>query len=144
MTTPYRPISWNDQSLSVPKLQQMANNDQWLFENTPRMRYSVDGNVRDSGLKIIAGKVGYGRSGNDWTDFNVYFGSFFSAACKPVVVATVEIGGNGKRKLANIEGFGGTIDYRGFHGFVTTQENPNLGTFPVDHPSYVHWIAIGY
>lgn len=143
--TPYKPVSVNDSILTTTKLQQMANNDQWLFENSPRIRYSAAGIVKDQGLKIISGKTSFGTSGADYVEFTVYFGSFFSAACKPVVVATVEVGGNDKRKLASIEGLGGEIDYRGFHGFVTTQENQqNNAYWSIDHSGWVHWIAMGF
>jgi len=142
--TPYKPISWSDRSVSQEKLQQMANNDQWLFENSPRMRYSVAGNVRDSGIKIIAGKTSYGpTNGPDYEDVNIYFGNFFSAACKPVVTSTVGVDiASGLRKYIVNRGFGGEIDYRGFIAHVTAHEPPG---YSASIPGgWLHWIAVGF
>lgn len=142
--TPYKPVSWNDRSLSTERLQQMANNDQWLFENSPRIRYSANNITRDSGLKVIAGKTAYAAQPTlDYTNVEVYFGSFFTVGCRPSVSTTVETSLSGNRKFASIRGFGGQeVDYRGFIAHVTAHET-------VNHPwgisgGWVHWIAIGY
>lgn len=143
--TPYKPVSWSDRSLDVSKLQQMATNDQWLFENSPRMRYSGNGVVRDNGIKIIAGKTPYATSSNDWVDVSIYFGSFFTAACKPIVICTDETTGAALRKLVVTRGFGGEIDYRGFVAHISDQENHiDRAHYPIESPGWVHWIAVGF
>lgn len=140
--TPYRPISWTDQSLTKEKLQQMANNGQWLFENSPRMRYNYQGSViKDSGLKVIAGKTAYASTGRDWVDVPVYFGSFFSAACKPIVTATVE---SANRIDVKINGHDGVeIDYRGFRGHIWIDVIPGWVASPVPN-GWLHWQAVGF
>lgn len=142
--TPYRAVSINDKSLTKEKLQQMVNNDQWLFENTPRVRYNYleGGLVRDSGAKILAGKALFGASTNDWTERTIYFGNFFSAACKPIVTVTVEVTNNSMRRYASVRGLNGSeIDNRGFLCHISTQE----GKFwPVDAWGLIHYTAIGF
>lgn len=140
--TPYRPVSWNDQNLSQQKLQQMSSNDHWLYEHSPTIRYNyLDTVVRDSGMKIIAGKSRYAETGRDWIDVPVYFGNFFSAACRPVVTATVE----GHNRLdVKISGHDGSeVDYRGFRAHVWLDLIPGWTAAPA--PSgWLHWISIGF
>lgn len=144
--TPYRPVSFDDRSLSVEKLQQVQSNIQWLFENTPRMRYthSQAAIIRDSGIKIIAGKTPYGGVELDFLDVSVYFGSFFSSACRPVVTASVESSGN-QRRLVTLRGINGEIDYRGFIGHVSDQENHAVISWnPLRQGGWLHWTAVGF
>jgi hypothetical protein len=138
--TPYKPVSWNGEPLSVAKLQQMTSNDQWLFENSPRIRYSVNGLTRDNGIKIISGKTFFAPAPIQHDYLDIYFGNFFSAGSHPVVTAVVEAGTGGLgRKHVTINGFGGEIDHRGFRAAVYTYEAPNL-----DVGGWCHWTAIGY
>lgn len=142
--TPYRPISWTDKNLTQEKLQQLSNNDQWLFENSPRLRYNYQNGliVRDNGLKIIVGKTAYGTRASDAVDIHVYFGSFFSAACKPVISISVETTGAWLRKRVTIRGIGGEIDYRGFVAHLSTDE-PYVAK-NIEAPGWIHWHAAGF
>ncbi len=142
--TPYRPVAVNDKSLTKEKLQQMANNDQWLFENTPRIRYNfLEGNiVRDSGAKILAGKLIFGAGTKDWSERTVSCGNFFSASCKPIVVSTVEATGTHLRKLVTTKGINGAeIDHRGFIAHVSVQER---NAKVMDTWGLIHYMAIGF
>lgn len=138
---PYVPTSFTGEQITQQKLQQMANNDQWLFENSSRVRYNY-GVVRDSQVKIIAGKTPYPATTNDNIDVYVYFGSFFSASCKPVVAASVEPGlGTIGLSIAGLT-FGAEMDYRGFRGHVY-QDYYELRN-SLQYAGWVHWIAVGY
>lgn len=136
--TPYKPVSWNGEPISNDKLKQMANNEQWLFENAARLRYSVNGLTRDAGIKVIVGKTPYTASSIQHVYLDIYFGSFFSAASRPIVNCTVETTGLG-RKDVSITGFGGELDYRGFRAAVYTDEAP-----VIDSNGWLHWMAVGY
>lgn len=140
--TPYKPTNWGSESISQPKLQQMANNDQWLFENMARVRYSAGGLTRDSGLKIAAGKTAYPATQSDWIDVFVYFGTFFSAGCKPVVNASVEPALGRIGVVLSGLNFGTEMDYRGFraHVYQDFQASGN----PLQGAGWVHWQAVGY
>lgn len=143
--TPYRPVAFTDQSLTVEKLNQTSNNIQWLFENTARMRYNTASIVRDNGIKIIAGKTPFPIRDSEAIDVTVYFGSFFNAACKPIVTTTVETTGGWLRKFNTVRGIGawGTeIDYRGFIAHVSTHESHVANK--IEAPGWVHWQAIGF
>lgn len=142
--TPYRPVSVNDKALTKEKLQQMANNDQWLFENTPRVRYTLlDGSLtRDTGGKILAGKALFGASPNDWSERTIYFGNFFSAACKPIVQVTIETTGTHLRKYASIRGISGAeVDHRGFICHLSAQER---NAKVVETWGLIHYTAVGF
>lgn len=138
----YKPVSWNGEPITNLKLNQMANNTQYLFERAPRIRYSGAGLTRDTALKIISGKSPFPIKTNmDWVDTNIYFGSFFSAGCKPVVVATVETTGGWLRKYVSLRGFGGEIDHTGFIAHVVTHES---FADHINSVGWVHWTATGY
>lgn len=136
--TPFKPISWNGEPVSNAKMNQMANNEQWLFENSARLRHLQAGSARDAGIKIIAGKTPYSASSIQHVYLDVYFGSFFSAASKPIVQAIVETTGLG-RKDVSITGLGGEVDYRGFRAAVYTDEVPTI-----ESGGWLHWMAVGF
>lgn len=145
--TPYRPVAFNDKSLTKEKLEQTSNNIQWLFENSPKMRYNYANGalVRDNGLKIIAGKTWFGAvPGRDWADSWIYFGNFFSAACKPIVTATIETTGWRLRKFVTIRSVSGAaeVDHRGFICHISDHET--VVTPTIEAGGWVHWQAVGF
>jgi hypothetical protein len=138
--TPYQPVSFNGEMITTQKMNQMANNDQWLFENSPRIRYNANGLVRDASLKVMAGKTPYPLVSLNYVYQAVYFGSFFSAGCKPVITATIEAPSGGHRNRVMIYGLtGGEVDNTGFQAVVTTEAAPTLGP-----AGFIHWQAVGY
>lgn len=144
-TTPYKPVSFTSESISQTKLQQMANNEQWLFENMAKMRYATQALTRDAGVRVISGKTPFGTTtgGASAIDTHIYFGSFFTAGCKPVVTGMVETTGPHLRKLITIRGFGGEVDHRGFVAHLSTQEFPGVPV-NIEASGWIHWQAIGY
>lgn len=141
---PYKPVTFNSESLSQAKLQQMANNMQWLFENNPRVRYlPPGGSPRDAGLKIMYGKAPFPIWASGVYDAFIYFGSFFSAGCKPIVTTSLEVTGSRGAKANTIRGLGGEIDYRGFVARVFTVERPGVPT-DIEAGGWIHWQAAGY
>jgi hypothetical protein len=79
---------WSDnEALDVDKLNAMTNNDQWLFENMPRAKYS--GNVSKwDGVKILGTRAVVPANNRPANAATVYFGNTFSSGCQPIVVAT--------------------------------------------------------
>lgn len=142
MTTPFKPVSVNNELLTQDKVQQIANNTQWLFDNTPRLRYAVSGLTRDTGLKLLAGKAAHGIiNTQNWLHGQIQFGSFFSANCKPIVTIGLE-GQNGilHRNSIIIYPLAGTeIDNTGF-GYVV--QNTIYGG--ISATGWIHYQAIGY
>lgn len=143
-TTPYKPVSWTGGEPTFgKKLATMANNEQWLFENTPRMRYSAHGVTRNEGIKVAAGIKMIVPNNQNHHIATVDFGAFFSSACFPVVV----VGGiinrqtvrchTGARALSGLQ-----IDSRGFE-VIATADNTHVGDY-VPSNFYIPWIALGF
>lgn len=139
--TGYRDVVFSDQLLTVEKMQQTSNNIRWLFENSPRIRYDRDPIIKDSSVKILAGKTIFRTSTADWVETQIYFKNFFSPGCRPVVTATVEPLGTHMRKLVTVKGFGGEIDHRGFVAHLSVQERVAK---VVEASGLIDWIAVGY
>jgi hypothetical protein len=139
----YVPLSWNGEALSTDKLNQMCNNTQYLYDRSPRIRYSVNGLVRDTGLKLISGKTPYAPTNTDYKDVPVYFGTFFSAGCHPVVTAVVGDSASGLRKFCTVRGFNGEVDNTGFIAHVSSHEPPGFNQV-IFGGGWVHWTAVGY
>ena len=121
----------------------MANNDQWLFENMSRIRYNNAGLIKDTSLKVIAGKTPYAANNTEEQNVSVYFGSFFTAGCKPVVVCTAEQVAR-QAILVEINGLSGELDYRGFNAHIQDRDAIGLGGWGIRNSGWVHWIAVGY
>lgn len=142
---PYRPLSFVDgEALDVNKLNTIAQNLQWLYENTPRISYKAFGLVKSSGAKILAGANTVPASKTTLSYATVYFGTFFSQGCQPIVVATPVQSGTRTRFETVVKGIGRTYpDHRGCNIGVTTDEyNMSLNKHVTNLP--VNWIAIGW
>lgn len=139
--TVYKQVSWNGEAISEAKLKQMVNNDQFLFENMPKVRYSVNGLVRDASLKMLVGKTPFPvRSTANFEYLTINFGSFFSQGSHPVVTATVETtGGSMHRSKVVVQGFGGELNHTGFTAIITDDAHRSIAT-----PGWIHWQAVGY
>lgn len=136
--TPYKPISWNQQELITDdKMAQIANNSQWLFENTPRTNYTAFGVNRASGVKIACGIMAMGAVKSVTHTKPVYFGNFFSAACHPIV--TTGLTTVGLRKVFTVVTGLGALhpDQRGFQ--ITCE-----GMAKLERSFYVTWQAMGF
>lgn len=141
--TPYRAVSWQpNEVISEGKMDQLANNGQWLFENMPRARYTAHGVRRAEGVRIACGLclVPAGTVPN--YDREVYFGDFFSSGCMPIV--TTAFVSNQRRVWVTIAGLGRFHpDDRGFQVHVTMgSDNPENDQLHKD--AYVSWQAMGY
>ena len=145
-STPYRPITWSDnEPLATDKLNAMASNEQWLFENAPRMMYSNAGIIKTDGVKILAGTVvmpGTAETYNSST--TVIFPNFFSSGCQPVVTVTANAWPQGRYHLT-ISGIGSgvTIDNRGFLLRAAADEVNSKG-MTIGKSFVVHYTAIGW
>lgn len=145
MSTSYSPVTISKGPFKIETLQRMAENAQWLFEHTPKMKYQGAVN-RTEGLKIIAGKSYYPPNDvADRQDVSVYFGGFFSVGCNPIVVANSEPIALGYRRLVTVRGIGTyNIDNRGFIGHVSNQENALSDQTKIVGGGYMHWISVGW
>lgn len=145
MTQPYKAVSWNEEPISVDKLNTMTNNDQWLFENTPRMKYHGYNILKTSGLRILATYALIPATTARASSRGVYFGSFFSQGCQPIVVAQPVPTNSGQRRFfVAVNGIGRAVpDHTGATITLTASElNPKSDR--IANQVYCHVIAIGW
>lgn len=142
---PYKPVLFVDgEAIDRDKMNQMANNMQWLFENTPRIKYSAFSVVKSAGAKILAGVTTVPATQTTFSQATVYFGSYFSSGCQPVVTATPIRNTSRARFEVIVNGIGRVYpDHRGCQISVMTDEynatiNKHITSLPVG------WIAIGW
>jgi hypothetical protein len=134
----------DSEPLDRDKLNQMANNDQWLYENTPRISYNAHGVVKPNGAKILAGMnvAPAVRASVTWA--SIYFGSFFSQGCRPIVVGTVISGISRTRYELIVRGIGTVFpDHRGCQFAVTTDEVTSTNNYHTVGPG-INWVAVGW
>jgi hypothetical protein len=143
--TPYKATSWSgDEPIYKDKLNQMTNNDQWLYENTPRMSFNTYGIKRTNGIKIMAAicVVPTNKSANSTATFE--FGTFFSSGCKPVIVTGTQPTSGRGRLHCMIRGISSNYpDHRGFKATVSADEIGGTNNV-IDAKVYVHFVAIGW
>lgn len=139
--TPYKPITWSPNELiTEDKLDQIANNSQWLFENTPRAVYEAYGVKRTTGVKIAAGTVLFNGSKTAFQTKAVYFSNFFSAASKPVV--TTGVISFQRRTFVITNGFG--VYQPDSRGFEIVVECESTSVNKIERDFYVSWMAVGF
>ena len=124
MTLPYKPTTWSDsEPIDVMKLQQMTNNDQWLFENTPRMKYYGAG-TKTAGVKVLGSRLLLTPRTTATGTADIYFGGFFSVGCTPIVTASVSSTNWQRRWFVAVNSMtGNTVpDHNGARITVTSAE----------------------
>lgn len=148
--TTYSPVTWGGEDIDLSKLKQMANNDQFLFENLPKMIYKGP-ITKAGGLKIACGKVAVPPKNSRQSTVEVYFGSFFTTGCAPVVTANARTGGAtyGNRKTVSIGGIGRVDpDHRGVALTYNTIDELDRTAIKqartVGPSALIHWIAVGW
>jgi hypothetical protein len=128
--------------MTQEKLEQLASNQQYLFENISRVKYSAGGITREGGSKMIAGKSAFpALPTRSYLYLTINFGSYFTAGSRPVVLATLEAkGGSMHRAKVVIQGHLGTgeVNHAGFIAIVTGDTYKSLES------GWIHWWAIGY
>lgn len=142
--TPYKPTSWGENEPAwASKLNDMTANDQWLFENSPRMLYTAYSMRRTEGIKIASGILYCLPSPSGIQQHRVEFGPFFSEGCKPVVVTGLMHNGEVRMTfgVANLNG-GPYVDHRGFSLLGGAIHHEKSKAFTKGF--WIPWIAIGY
>lgn len=144
-STEYAPISFNaDEPITDDKMNQLSSNVQWIYENTPRVFYNAHGLKKTGGTKILAGMALAPATRTTLSTVTVYFGTFFSQGCKPIVVATPNTLTVRTRLQTVVSGIGtGYPDHRGAEIKITTDEYASASNLhAVVLP--VNWIAVGW
>jgi hypothetical protein len=142
--SPYRAFSFQPyELLSSEMTNQLNNNIQYLYENTPRVLYTVARIKRAEGVRIACGKVVFERQKNDQAGEAVHFSNFFSSGCQPVI--TTGILSTGQRKIfATYTGLNSTHPtHNGFRLRVEIDAS-NKKKDSITKQFWVTWIAMGY
>ena len=126
-------------------MDQLANNVQWLFENTPRAMYTLPSGLRRvEGVRMSAGRVLIPRrTKSDTASATVRFGNFFSSSCEPII--TTGIVTTHQRKIfVIINGIGRlNPDHTGFQVEVEVAAEGKKKD-KIANSFYVTWQALGY
>lgn len=142
--TQYTPVTWGDEPVYKDKLLQMTNNDQWLFENTPKVYYNAYGIKKASGVKVMAGLLLLPPSASTYSASTCYFGSFFTPGCKPIITNSIVtmkpyhwLGA--VVAISAVGAYGVLPDYRGFSAHLVYA----LGKGPIP-AHYIQYVAVGW
>lgn len=143
-STPFVPTSWGEEPITTDKLQVMSSNDQWLFENTPKISFSNMGVTKASGSKILTGGTYVPPNNKISVRSTAYFGTYFSPGCRPIVVASV-FAYPQMRIACSIAGIGSIAcpDHRGCVFYIWAGDfNPKYAI--LKHAVRISWIAMGF
>lgn len=142
--TPYKATTWGDEPISKDKLNQMSNNDQWIYENMPKMLFNTYGIKRTNGVKILAGIAVVPAAAASSASVTVSFGTFFSSGCKPVIVTGTQPTSGAARFHTAFKGIDGFYpDHRGAV-FIAGADSLNIKANVMSAKVYIHFVAIGW
>jgi hypothetical protein len=122
----------------------MTNNDDWLHDNMPKVRYATDAAPpQETGTKIMTGRVVVPAQKSDSFTKSVSFGTFFTPGCSPIVTATLVCDAEDAIWL-RVQGIGKKVqDHTGcnIHGYQNSASGKKK---TIEQTVYVDWIAVGY
>jgi hypothetical protein len=142
----FKDLSWNDDDTAdKDKLNLMVANTRYLFERAPKLYFNGYGVKKDTGIKIASGTAVIPPKKATSQLINIYFGSFFTPGCKPVITNGIVSHYNGRiiPTMYALQGVGFVPDHTGFVsrlGMVETNSTVNYFVKTM----YLHWIAVGY
>jgi len=142
--TEYKPVYWNIETLDKDKLNTMTANDQYFYENMPKVMFNSYGIKRTNGVKMMAGVVitPVSKTANSTARYD--FGTFFSSGCKPIIVTGTQPTSARGRIHVMVRGI--NSNYPDNRGFVVTSSADELTgkNNVMDAKIYVHFLAIGW
>lgn len=136
---------WGEEPVGTPKLNQMVNNTQWVYENMPRMMFSAYGVKKTSGVKMLAGIAIVPANGALWSSVDVSFGTYFTPGCKPVVVTGRQPTNGVWRHHVLLRGLStNNVDHRGVRFAAGADYYGTTSKNVVSAPQVIHYLAIGW
>lgn len=142
----FRAINWTpNEQIGERKMDQMADNSEWLYRNTPRAIYTLPGGIRRvEGVKMASGRAIITKRDRDSATVEVRFGNYFSSRCEPNITTGIVSANSQGRVFCVVHGIGRLIpDNRGFQVGVniaaTTKKLDKIA-----QTMYVTWQAMGY
>lgn len=144
-STPFRAVNFQpNQLLSADLLNQLATNQTWLYENTPRAVYTYAGITRREGVRLVSGRALIGATAKNNAHQTVRFGNFFSTNCNPNITHGI-VSAQQRRFFVTIDGIGQLMpDNTGFQIHVYLDAQTPKKQDKISRNIYVPWIAMGY
>ena len=125
----------------------MSNNDQYLYENMPKVQYNAYGIKKVNSIKILSGIVTVNPNSSLWSSVQISFGTFFSVGCRPVVVTGTQPTSSRWRWHVVVRGPQGSLMTPTHVGCQVSVGADYYGTSSknvVDQKVYVHYVVIGW
>jgi hypothetical protein len=140
--TEFKPVSWQpNQLIEKVQMDQMSANDQYLYDNMPKMVYKNPTRT-ETALKILAGvSTGLGPIAAQGAGVDVNYQGEFATGCFPVVTT-------GAIVLGSNECIGTATIYQ-----IPTDSKMSLrfeirqavkANQRIKSAVYIHWMAMGY
>ena len=144
--TIFRAVSWTpNEVVQEQKMDQLAENADWLYRHTPRAVYTLPGGIkREQHLKLASGRALISRRPKtDTATIAVSFNNFFSINCEPIVTTGI-VAEHQVRIFCVINGIGRLQpDHNGFNVTINIaaekKKNDNIA-----RSFYITWSAMGY
>lgn len=142
--TPFRAVNFQpNELLTEDLLDQLASNQTWLFENTPRAIYTYGTIRRMEGIKIISGRALIGSTKKNNASTTVRFGNYFSAGSNPNITHGI-VSAHQRRFFVTIDGIDQLMpDNRGFQIHVYLDAQTPKKQDKISRNIYIPWIAMG-
>jgi hypothetical protein len=141
----FKAINWNpNEAIGEARMDQMTDNAEWLYLNTPRAIYTTPGGLRRAeGIKIASGRIIIPKRATNSATAEVRFGNFFSYNCDPNITVGV-VSPQQPRIFASVRGIGKVLpDNRGFEVQVVVAAE-NKANNKIATTLYVNFSAMGY
>lgn len=141
----FKAVNWTpNEMLGERKTDQLADNADWLYRNTPRAIYTLPSGLRRvEGVKIAAGRVIIGKKDGDTANATVRFGNFFTVRCEPIITTGI-VSEAQTRIFCTISGIGRLQpDSTGFNAGVNIAANQKEND-KITQSFYITWQAMGY
>lgn len=142
----FRPVAWNPKDPATKaKLTQMAENDQYLFENTANMVYRDLSGIRTTtGLKLIAGVATIGPQSKQSATVNINYSGEFDSGISPIITTgLVATNSNEYPSTITIAGLGSTMpDDSGFQFRWELRQSAKANQ-KQKGTVYCHYMALG-
>lgn len=143
--TPFRAVNFQpNQLLDEALLDQLASNQTYLYEMTPRAIWTGGSARRQEGVKLISGRATIGAIRRNYNGATIGFGNFFSASCTPNITAT-PVSTAQRRYFTTINGIGKLYpDNRGFQVWCFLDAQTPKKQNKITKAFYISWIAMGF
>lgn len=142
----FQSVKFGEEELTPAKLNALSENQDWLFEHLPLVKYSGYGGLRrDNQTRVGCGVVTIPSSSRRHQDIRVEFNSLFTTNCKPIIVTGIVSHYVSRMTVAmwGFRGRGYVPLHDGFMATVACVEMDKENNY-FQKTSYLNWIAVGY